>query len=226
MKLNPINLEEAARYMGVRGTAEGQTLALLERADALVRKRINPKYTYRVSEVRTSEEGVRIGEVSRPFGGNDLKKHLTGCTRAVILAATLTSEADKLIRQAQVESTAFALAVDCVCSAAIEQVCDRAEEEIFGRLDVPYRTWRFSPGYGDLPIDTQKDVLLHLNASRLIGLTVSESCMLIPSKSVTAVIGISEAPLNKGARGCAICSMRESCAYSHGGGCKNEQNSI
>ncbi len=220
MKLSPINLEEAARYMGVRGTAEGQTLELLERADILVREKISPKYTYRVSDVRTAEEGVYIGDISHPFGGNDLKKHLSGCTGAVILAATLTSEADKLIRQAQVESTAFALAVDCVCSAAIEQVCDRAEEEIFGRLDVPYRTWRFSPGYGDLPIDMQKDVILHLNASRLIGLTVLQSSLLIPSKSVTAIIGISDSPLNKGARGCAICSMKDSCAYSHRGGCQ------
>jgi len=220
MKLNPINLAEAARYMGVQGTAEGQILELLERADALVREKISPKYTYRVSEIRTMEEGVYFGEISRHFSGNDLKKHLAGCTRAVILAATLTSEADKLIRQAQVESTAFALAVDCVCSAAIEQVCDRAEEEIFGRLDMPYRTWRFSPGYGDLPIDTQNDVLYHLNASRLIGLTVSGSCMLIPSKSVTAIIGISDSPPTNGARGCAICSMRESCAFSRNGGCQ------
>ncbi|MGN0575406.1 MAG: vitamin B12 dependent-methionine synthase activation domain-containing protein [Ruminococcus sp.] len=80
-------------------------------------------------------------------------------------------------------------------------------------MSAPYRTWRYSPGYGDLPLSLQRDILLYLNAMRRIGLTVTEDSLLIPSKSVTAVIGISHTPVNRTKGGCAVCNMRESCAF-------------
>ena len=96
----------------------------------------------------------------------------------------------------------------------MEQVCDKAEEEIFADKPNLYRTWRFSPGYGDLPIDIQGDILNALNAQRRIGLTVTESSLLVPTKSVTAIIGISSDPISKGEKGCAVCSRKDSCIYS------------
>ena len=112
---------------------------------------------------------------------------------------------------------AESFAIDCLCSAAVEQVCDAAEEEIFSVIEAPYRTWRFSPGYGDLPLGIQGSFLKMLNAQRRIGLTVTDSMLLIPSKSVTALIGISDAPVSRGKRGCGSCNMRENCAYRRGG---------
>lgn len=219
MRLDPISKSEAARYMGVRGVPDEQTQRLLDEAERLVREGIAPKYVYREAAVAFGEDGVHIEGMSAPLTGNDIKKHLTGCTRAVILAATMTADADKLIRQAGVRGMAEALAADCICSAAVEQVCDRAEKEIFAGRDNEFRTWRFSPGYGDLPLSLQRDVLLYLNAARRIGLTVTENCLMLPSKSVTAIIGVSDSDLKKGARGCAACNMREICAFSRKGGC-------
>ena len=112
---------------------------------------------------------------------------------------------------------AEALAVDCLCSAGVEQVCDRAEEEIFENVKAKYRTWRFSAGYGDLPLDIQKDLLIFLNAQRRIGLTVTENSLLLPSKSVTAIIGISETPVERGKKGCESCRMKGNCAFSASG---------
>lgn len=213
MELSQISKSEAARYMGVKGTPDQAVAELLDRAEKIVREKIRPKYVYIETDVTFTDEGVVLGAMSVPLTGEDIKRHLSGCNRAVIMAATLTQEADKLIRQAAVTNMAESLAIDCLCSAAVEQVCDRAEEEIFSRCSAPYRTWRFSPGYGDLPLSLQSSLLLALNAQRRIGLTVTDSSLLIPSKSVTAIIGMADRPVERGGRGCTICNMRESCAY-------------
>lgn len=219
MKLEPISRFEAARYMGVTGEPDAQVIELLDRAEGIVRRSISPKYVYREAPVSFSADGVHIEGLIPVLTGKSISEHLRGCNRAIVLAATLTSEADKLIRKSGILGMAESLAVDCICSAAIEQVCDRAEEEIFSTVEAPYRTWRFSPGYGDLPLTIQKDVLLYLNAPRRIGLTVTENSLMIPSKSVTAIIGISDKPMDKRAKGCAVCYMRGNCAFSAKGGC-------
>ena len=217
MELLPISKSEAARYMGVKGEPDEAVMELLDRAERLVREKVRPKYVYLETDVSFTDEGVVLGAMSEPLTGEDIKRHLTGCNRAVMLAATLSQEADKLIRQAGVTNMAESLAIDCICSAAIEQVCDRAEQEIFAEHPAPYRTWRFSAGYGDLPITLQRSFLLALNAQRRIGLTATDSSLLIPSKSVTAIIGVSDDPVKKGAKGCAICSMKDNCEYRRTG---------
>lgn len=213
---------EALRYMGVKGVPDEQTAALVDTAEKLVYETISPKYVFRAAKLIRTEFGLFIDGMNTTLPGNDIRRHLDGCTHAVVLAATLTSEADKLIRQAAVSGAAEALAMDAVCSAAIEQICDCAEEEIFQNINSEFRTWRFSPGYGDFPIHLQSEILNYLNASRRIGLTVTDNSLLIPSKSVTAIIGISENPINKGARGCAVCSMRDRCAFSGKNGCRRD----
>lgn len=215
--LSEISKEEAARYMGVVGRADPQLERLLEDAEKMVLECIRPQYVCRELSISECDEGIALEGTPVIMRGNDIRKHLSGCGRAVLLAVTLSAEADKLIRRTAVSDMALSLAVDSLCSAAVEQVCDRAEEEIFAKLSAPYRTWRFSPGYGDLPLELQSDFLAALNAQRRIGLTATENSLLIPSKSVTAVIGLSDTPVTSGARGCALCSMRESCAYRQAG---------
>ncbi len=214
MKLDLISESEAARYMGVKGEPDNAVMELLDRAEKLVRENVSPKYVFIETSVTLCDDGVKLGCMDKPLVGNSIKKHLEGCDRVILFAATLSAVADKLIRQAVVENMAFSLAVDCICSAAVEQVCDKAEEEIFADKPNLYRTWRFSPGYGDLPIDIQGDILNALNAQRRIGLTVTESSLLVPTKSVTAIIGISSDPISKGEKGCAVCSRKDSCIYS------------
>ena len=117
---------------------------------------------------------------------------------------------------------AEALATDALCSAAIEQVCDKAEHEIFQVQKYEFRTWRFSAGYGDLPISLQKSLTEYLNAQRRIGLTVTDNFLMIPRKSVTAIIGVSDTPLKKhGTAGCSACNLRDRCNFADSGRCSN-----
>ena len=107
--------------------------------------------------------------------------------------------------------------LDACGSAYVEAGCDEAERELASRLPGMYLTDRFSPGYGDLPLDVQRALGNALNMEKLLGLHVTESLMLNPVKSVTAVIGISERPQMARIRGCAYCAMRETCALRRGG---------
>lgn len=219
IRLDTISKTETARYMGVKGIPDEKTAGILDKYEPIVRERLRPAFVYRETAVNFAADGVYFDGVDAVFSGNDIKNHIKGCERAVILAATVSAEADKLIRQTSVIGMAEALAVDCLCSSAIEQVCNKAEEEIFSANPVKFRTWRFSPGYGDLPITLQKNLISALNAHRRIGLTVTENCLLIPSKSVTAVIGISDNYIEKGKKGCEVCNMRETCGVRLNGGC-------
>ena len=223
ISLNSISKDEAARYMGINGTPDSSIEAMLDRCEKLVRETVRPNYVYREVDISFAEDGVHVEGMSSPLTGKSVRKHIEGCSKAVLMAVTLSAEADKLIRRAAISNMAESLAIDCLCSAAVEQACDIAEKEIFSEIVAPYRTWRFSPGYGDLPLDIQRDFLLFLNAQRRIGLTVTDNCLLIPSKSVTAIIGVSDKPVNKGAKGCAVCNMRESCEFRRTGkNCRNE----
>ena len=220
MELKPISIAEAARYMGVEGEPQGSTAELLRRCEELVRRSVRPVYVYRECGIVRTESGeLHLEGTEIQLTGNDIRRHLQHCSRAAVLAATLSVEADKLIRQAQVRDMAEALAVDSLCSAAVEQVCDEAEREIFSGRENEYRTWRFSPGYGDFPIESQKSILNALNAQRRAGLTVTDSYLMLPTKSVTAIIGISDEPFSREPNGCDACRLKGRCAYAVNGGC-------
>jgi 5-methyltetrahydrofolate--homocysteine methyltransferase len=120
--------------------------------------------------------------------GDDIKTHLEGCSEIIILAATLGLQVDELIRQTEASDMAGAVILDELAGAAIEQVCDLAEADI--RAKHGKITTRFSPGYGDFPLEVQAELLAVLDAKKKIGLYLNQSNLLIPRKSVTAVIGI------------------------------------
>ena len=134
----------------------------------------------------------------------------------IVFAATLGSTADRLIRTAEITNMAYALILDALASAMIEECCDNAEKELHEKIP-GFFTWRFSPGYGDYPLDVQSEIIRLLNADKRIGLTVTSSDILIPRKSVTALIGVSDTEQDKGKRGCATCKLRETCSFRIGG---------
>ena len=109
---------------------------------------------------------------------------------------------------------ARAVVLESCCTAAIEETCDQAEKEMKARLPGAFFTTRYSPGYGDLPIGIQGEFLSLLEAPKRLGLCASDSAILIPRKSVTAIIGVADHPLAAtGSRRCEGCSARENCPY-------------
>lgn len=219
MKLTDINRAEAFRYMGMRGEVPENIMNLADECESRLISAASPKYHWVYADIADiSDDTVTLSGHKLVLRGRDISAHLDGCFGTALLCATLGSGVDKLLRTVQAEDMAKALTADALASAAVEQVCDIAEAEIRERFEGKFTTWRFSPGYGDFPLECQGDFLAAVNAMRTVGVCVTDGGLLTPTKSVTAVIGISENPIPQKRRGCGTCNMREKCTFRKAGG--------
>ncbi len=117
----------------------------------------------------------------------NLHKALQGCDKAFVFAVTLGHGVDRLLTKLSVVSKSKHFVCDGYASALAESLCDKAELAI--KEDKECKC-RFSPGYGDLDISFQKQVLCAVNAQKLLGITLTESLLMTPQKSITAIMGI------------------------------------
>ena len=155
-------------------------------------------------------DGRLSGTIFSPKG-KDVQKLLTGCKEVLLLAATLGTDSERMLLQARTPQQELLL--DAVLSAAIEAVCDQLENEFRTRMNGLYVTDRFSPGYGDMPMEQSREICAVLAADRTIGLSITANGIMIPRKSVTAILGISNTPVIRRPNGCpncrADCPIRE-----------------
>lgn len=213
MIIDRIDKKEALRYLGIKGEPDDNTKALIDICERELLKSASPKFLFRIFEISEAfEDGVRLENCSLILSGEDIARHLAGCKRAALMCATLGSGADALIRKMQITDMTRAVITDALSSAFIEQVCDCVQAEIKSLAGDLSLTDRFSPGYGDLPIELQKEFLLLLEAQKKIGLCATDNMLLTPKKSVTAIIGISEEK-QESFKACDSCSLRASCRY-------------
>ena len=149
---------------------------------------INACFVYRVFDYKDET----LVDAGFDLEGETIKEHLAGYNKCACLCATLGSEVDALIRKKQVTSMAEAMMIDNMASFLIEKACDQAEEKIMENYEGCEKTFRYGLGYGDFPIEKQKDFLDMLEASRQVGVHVNDASMLMPTKSVTCLIGIKD----------------------------------
>ncbi len=203
-----ISRAETLRCLGNSSVAMNDEMqSLLDSCEEKLLRSLRPKWLYK--RLNPSECGLLEGE--------SIREHLSGCGDAVLMCVTLGTETDRLIRSAQVEDMASAVVLDAMASVATEQLCDELEAEIAAKFPEKSLTWRFSPGYGDYPISLQKTFLSLLDAPRRIGLCTNDSSILTPMKSVTAIIGLSDAPVERKRRGCAGCNLNKTCKFRKAG---------
>lgn len=147
--------------------------------------------------------------------GNSIAGHLRGACKVALMACTLGAVSEREMRKHEAISVADGVMFGSCCSAFVEAAANVTEGLIVGFAhDMGLTTnWRFSPGYGDLPLSAQPALLKALDASRRLGIAVTSTNMLVPVKSVTAVLGLFEKPADGGeARdACAICRLRDGC---------------
>lgn len=219
IKITSLNQSEALRYLGYNDSLPDRRIqALIDSCEKKLLETARPKYIYRLFDISEMNDGIHLEGSTLVLSGNDISEHLEGCKKAVLMCATLSSDVDMLIRNAQINDMTEAVILDSLASVFIEQVCDEAEREIYSKLPDSFFTWRYSAGYGDFPIDIQSEFVEVLDAPKRIGLCVTDTDMLTPKKSVTAVIGVSQKPLAPRRKGCQICSMREKCQFRKKGG--------
>lgn len=216
---------EILRYLGYNGKqADAAVYSLIDECIEEIRSISRMRYTYKIFDVKTGVykemSCIMLDGTDIVLTGNDIYEHLRNCRKCAVMAATLGIEVDNLIRTKQCDNMLTALVLDSCATEFTEKLCDAAENEIRAIAESEGKgiNFRFSPGYGDLPIDIQRDITGIIDAARRIGLTVTESSIMIPSKSVTAIIGFTEDyGIKKNRQACDTCSMRDNCMFRKGG---------
>lgn len=209
-----VNKRETLRYLGYRGQEIDSNLEqLIEEATKELEHSITPKSVHQEFDcLVTSDTQVQIGPIH--ISSKNLAKNLKGCQRAILFAATIGSSADTLIKRYSITNLAKASVIQAAGAALIETFCDSLEESI--REEATKRNLylrpRFSPGYGDFSLEHQRDIFNLLECSKRIGLTLTDTCLMVPSKSVTAIIGLSSIPNNCHKEKCSSCTNSE-CEY-------------
>ena len=211
------DIDEALRYLGVGGEAPEELRQKTKMVAEALAAEVQPRYTFQIFDLTRGGDRFLLSNTDIALTGGTARKMLDQCDRAILLACTLGTWFDALLRTEQVRDMSRAVILDACGSALVESGCDAAEEEIRARFPDRYLTDRFSPGYGDLPLALQPLICAALDTPRRLGIHVTDSLLMNPAKSVTAVIGLSDRPQRARVRGCAYCSMRETCTLRKGG---------
>lgn len=184
-----IDIGEILRYAGVRGEAP-ELDDLLRGCLDEARGKLIYKVCYREFPVAQLDGKLDLGFCETESAA--LMKNLAGCSRILLFAATIGIGIDRLIARYGTVSPAKALMLQAIGAERIESLCDAFNREIaaeYAQAGFATRP-RFSPGYGDMPISVQKEIFSVLDCPRKIGLSLNDSMLMSPSKSVTALIGI------------------------------------
>lgn len=198
------NRKEILRYAQCREASE-DVAGLMEECISEVRGKLSYKVCW-------CETCISLGEDYADFGfmrleSENLRKNLDGCSKAVLFGATVGVYMDRLISKYGRVSPAKAVMMQAVGAERIEAICDAFNADIKDRCEKNgyFTKPRFSPGYGDLSLEAQKDIFKVLDCPRKIGLSLSDSLLMTPSKSVTAIIGITEESRQDKGNKCAGC---------------------
>lgn len=181
-----INLNEINRYMGCPKRDDSMTKMI---SDALSEAEFSYKAVYTVTDIKVSGNTVDFGSFKAE--SEALTKNLSDCKKTIVFACTVGVGIDRLIAKYSKISPAKALVFQAIGSERAEALADTFCKETEKELGIKLGN-RFSAGYGDLPLSTQKDIFALLNCNKYLGLSLSDSFLISPTKSVTAFIGIKE----------------------------------
>lgn len=184
-----VDRREVLRYAGVRGEAL-EMENLLDSCMTESHNRLSYKVCYREYEIKFEDGEVDLGFCKTSSAS--LMKTLSGCSKIIVFCASVGVDMDRLIRKYAVISPSRSVMLQALGSERVEALCDLFCGEIRQKIstDGGSVTKRFSPGYGDLPLDIQRDIFVALDPSRMIGVSLGADLFMTPSKSVTAIFGI------------------------------------
>ncbi len=213
--MDDVNRREIYRYLGVKGNQEAdlQTKKLVEDCLEELEKSVNCRSFYRRFPL-TILDNFELDFTCFKVRSRALSHNLRDCQEVILFAATLGAGVDLLLRRYNKLAMSRAVVMQACAAARIEKYCNEINEKLKAEASKEgfYLRPRFSPGYGDLPISCQPDFCRVLQAEKTVGITLTESYLMMPSKSVTAVIGMSRQKSDCLTEGCEACS-NTNCLY-------------
>ena len=184
-----VDAKETRGYAGLRKADFAE--AMIEDACSEAQFLIQPKGNWEIYNY-DSETQTILGNTPIQLQGKSIGKHLQGCEKVILLTATVGEAIEEQVTKSFEEGHyTAAILLDAAATTAVEQVADNMEKTIFNEVKRQgyMMKWRFSPGYGDWPIQQQPEIL-ELAKGSVIGVSLTESLMLMPRKSITAIIGL------------------------------------
>ena len=205
--------KEAIRYLGYgKTTIDEKILSMIQESFQELEEISALQSNYRFFELTEKDDELQIGSLK--IQSKSLQKNLQGCTQVILFGATMGLAVDRKLRTYELTNIAKAVVMQACAAAMLEEYCDKVQDEIAMELSTKhlYLRPRFSPGYGDFSILHQQEILNMLDAPKRIGLTMTDAYMLAPTKSVTAVIGVSKTKEPCHQKGCEECTKAD-CLY-------------
>ena len=182
---------EILRYAGIKENSS-EMEALIDASVSELKGKLSYKFCFGEFPLCFSDNRIDLGFVR--CESEKLRINLRGCHKTIVFAATIGIEVDRMIARYSHTSPAKALILQAIGAERIEALCNSfcADLSMEKALEGEKLRPRFSPGYGDLSLDIQKDIFRALDCPRRIGLSLCDSMMMSPSKSVTAIVGVTE----------------------------------
>lgn len=182
-----MNKVEILRYLRTSSkTDDKRLLSLIDECCDEVNKCVKPKTLHRIFDVCIDGDVVTVGD--EHFVSSRLADNLRGCKRVCIFGATLGTECDRLLRTYSRTDITRATVLQACLASRIEEACDSLEETL--RAEGMVLRERYSPGYFDLNIKENRKIFELLQLTKRIGITITDTYQMVPTKSVTAFIGI------------------------------------
>lgn len=219
-----IDRAEVLRYLGYRGQDVDPDLSrriatVIDTAEGgLAPRGVFATYPIDIDAAAASREPrLCLRGTAIELTGTSIFRHLKDARWACVVACTLGMPSEQRLRLTSSQHPLEGAVLDAACSAFVEDATEALDQHIQALAAQAGCgcVRRFSPGYGDLPLAVQPQIVSTLNATRLIGLTTTATNLLMPTKSVTALIGIfdGQAPEAAPRPGCAGCRLRQDCFF-------------
>lgn len=213
-----VDKSEVLRYLGHNGQEIDKDLNLrINECIQETKKEIDTKYVYEIYDIKNDLDlnTIKFENTNLTLKSKDVSELLKDCDKCVLMCATLGFNIEKNIRRYSYNDLTKGVIVDACATTSIEEICDLIQDNILQEISKGGKslTMRYSPGYGDLDISANRDILKVLDAHRRIGVTVTNTGIMIPRKSVVALIGITNKKVKKVKRTCENCSNRFNCEY-------------
>jgi len=210
-KIEEVDISQVLRYAGINGgNAPDSVLELVKKSMPKLLETANFKACYLEVPVTVKEDNIDFDYTT--VKSRNLSVLLRGCNKALLVAATAGAQVDMIIKRAEVTSKAEALILNAVAIAGIEKYMAMLNGYFKEKFPQYELRPRFSPGYGDVPLDFQKELLGVLDTNRKIGVSLSDTLLMAPAKSVSAIIGLGSEGCVHLDRDCDLCSKKD-CEY-------------
>ena len=208
------NDRELLRYLGCKnGTVPDQNLTdLIAQCKQELEQAASPRVIWREYPLCIQDHSIDMTCLQTQ--SKSLERNLKDCERVLLFAATLGSRVDVLLHRYNMIQMSKAVVMQAASVAMLETFCDEQNQKL--KEEYEEKGWylrpRFSPGYGDFSLECQRQIAPALELNKRIGVTLTDSLLMAPSKSVTAVIGLSETETSCHIKGCEACQKKD-CAY-------------